>query len=130
MALEEDSVLDVACLSQRYLVTELQEQCAAHCRDHASPANAVTWLVLADTCKLSDLRADLIRYVAGNRAEIEAASPDAQDILAAHPRLIYALFTARDSLPSAPPAKRVKTGNTQTRTRTHVHTAQVFYFCC
>ena len=101
--LEDASVLDVACLSQRYLVVNLQEQCFEHCRENVSPANAVPWLVLADTHKFGGLRATLLAYVAENRVEIDAAA-DTLDILRGHPELIYALFMA-------PAAKRRKTGN-------------------
>ena len=105
--LEDDSVLDVACLSQRYLVAQLQERCAEHCRDHVSLTNAVPWLVLADTHRLDDLRATLLAYVAENHPAIEAAAPATPDILAAHPRLLYALFAASTS----PTAKRRKMGD-------------------
>ena len=101
--LKDESVLDVACLSQRYLVVNLQEQCFEHCRENVSPANAVPWLVLADTHKFGGLRATLLAYVAENRVEIGAAA-DTLDILRGHPELIYALFMA-------PAAKRRKTGN-------------------
>ena len=59
--------------------------------------------------QLGDLRATLLAYVAENGAEVEAAAPDTPDILAAHPRLVYAMCMASSSPP--PAAKRRKTGN-------------------
>ena len=105
--LEDESVLDVASLSQRYLVPQLQQRCAEHCQDRVSLANAVPWLVLAETHALGDLRAILLAYVAENRREIEADAPDTLAVLAAHPRLVCARFPAS----SPPSTKRRKPGN-------------------
>ena len=103
--LEEASVLDVACLAQRYLVADLHARCVAHCDANISLTNALPWLVAADTHAMAGLRATLLAYVAANLDEIEAAAPDTPDILEAHPKLMYAV------LKSPPPAKRRKTGN-------------------
>ena len=106
--LEEASVLDVACLAQRYLVDELHERCVAYCAANASLANALPWLVVADTHAIAGLRATLLAYVADNLSGIEAASADTPGILQAHPVLMYAVLQAAAS---PPPAKRRKTGN-------------------
>ena len=105
--LEDESVLDVASLSQRYRMTQLQERCAEYCQGHVSLANAVPWLVLADTHGLDDLHATLLAYVLENHREVEADALDTPDILAVHPRPVHALFPAS----SPPPTKRRKPGN-------------------
>ena len=102
---EEASVMDVACLARRYLVADLREQCVAHCAANISLTSALPWLVIADTHAIASLRDTLLAYVAANLDEIEAAAPDTQAILAAHPLLMYAM------LKSPPPAKRRKSGN-------------------
>ena len=108
--LEEASVLDVACLSQRYLVKELHDQCAECCNATVSLANAVPWLVAADTHALAGLRGTLLEYVAANLPEIEAAVPDTQAVLEGHPKLMYAVMRSMAS-PVPRPAKRRKASN-------------------
>jgi hypothetical protein len=106
--LDDASVIDVACLSQRYLVTTLHEACVAYCTEHASLANSIGWLVTVDVNKLEDLRAILLDYVMDNYAEIKATYPNTLDILMQHPRL---MFDIMGSLTSPPTAKRRKTSH-------------------
>ena len=62
LEVDDACAVDVACLSQRYRVTPLQEACVAHCKEHVSVANAVQWLVAAHTHTLEDLRGVLLEY--------------------------------------------------------------------
>ena len=106
--LAEDTVLDVASLSQCYLVTALQEQCTEHCKSNISLTNAVPWLVAADTHGMASLRATLFEYVVPNLDAIEVAVPDTRAILESRPTLLCDLAKAAMS---PPVAKRRKTGN-------------------
>ena len=113
--LEEASVLDVACLAQRYLVDDLHERCLAYCAANISLTNALPWLVTADAHAVAGLRATLLAYVAANLDEVKAAVPDTQATLKSNPNLMLALFEAAAALLKAatapPPGKRRKTGN-------------------
>ena len=100
-------VVDLASLSQRYLVDDLQAQCTEFCAANVTPVNAVPWLVAADAHAIAGLRDTLLAFVVDHYAEIEAAAPDAGALLQARPGLMLALFRSSTS----PPAKRRKTGN-------------------
>ena len=106
--LKETSVLDMAYLSQRYLVTALHKHCLAYCVANVSPANKVGWRVVADNHTITGLRAMLIKYVANNLAEIGAALPDTQATLTVHPLIMFACFKVANFPPAA---KRRKIGN-------------------
>ena len=73
-------------------------------RDHACVLTASAMACLAH---LADARS----FVADNRDEVQAASPDAWETLEGHPKLPMALFLAMPVPPPNNPAKRRKTGN-------------------
>ena len=85
--LDDTCVVDVACLSQRYLVTPLQEACVEYCKEHVSLANAVQWLVAAHTHMLEELRGALLEYTSTHYLEIEETAPATLDLLDDHRRL-------------------------------------------
>ena len=109
--LDDACVIDVSCLSQRYLVTTLQEACAEYCKEHVSLANAVQWLVAANTHVLEELRCVLLEYTRTHYAQIEETSPDSLDLFDDHPRLFREVVRGFGTVTSLPAAKRHKGGN-------------------
>ena len=106
--LDEASVLDAACLSQRYLAADLRSQCVEFCAANVSLTNAVPWLIAADAHAIAGLREPLLEFVAANLPGFKAAVPDTQAVLRGHPDLMFAMLEA--SAPATPPAaKRRKT---------------------
>jgi hypothetical protein len=103
-------VLDLACLSPRYLIHKLQERCTEYCAANVSLISAVPWLIAADANAIAGLRNTLLEYVAANLPGIEAAVPDTRSILEAHPALLYDVAMLGLTSPTPRPTKRRKTG--------------------
>ena len=109
--LDDACVVDVACLSQRYLVTPLQEACVEHCKEHVSLDNAAQWLVAAHARMLEELRNVLLEYTSTHYMQIEAAAPATLDLLDDQPRLLREVVRGFGAVTSPPAAKRHKGGN-------------------
>ena len=108
--LDDACVVDVACLSQRYLVTRLHEACVEHCKEHVSFTNAVKWLVATHTHMLEELRNALLEHTSTHYMQIEETAPATLDVLDDHPRLLRELVRF-GAVTSPPAAKRHKGGN-------------------
>ena len=109
--LDDACVVDVACLSQRYLVTPLQEACVEHCKEHVSLDNAAQWLVAAHARMLEELRNVLLECTSTHYMQIEAAAPATLDLLDDQPRLLREVVRGFGAVTSPPAAKRHKGGN-------------------
>ena len=109
--LDDACAVDVACLSQRYLVTPLQEACVEHCKAEVSLPNAAQWLIAAHTHMLEKLRHVLLEHTSTHYMQIEATAPATLDPLDDHPRLLREVAHGFGALTSPPTAKRHKGGN-------------------
>merc|ERR1711920_646317 len=92
--LDDVVVVDVMRKAHEFGLTRAYSICLRYCTTHVQASNAVAWLIRAQVCQLSDLRAMALNYVRRRFRQIREEAQETLGELRAYPDLMLEVMVA------------------------------------
>ena len=92
LPVEEDVMVDVMQMAQRYHLVRLYHKCLRHCQRGLGPHNAVLWLLRAHVYHLSELRELSLRYCVRHFGSVRSSAKGTLDVLKECPDLMLEIL--------------------------------------
>lgn len=93
IAMSDEAWVDVARLAHCYMDKRLYSLCKAHCEEHLSNDNALSWLLQAVDANLDDLATFIKSFVTLHFGEIREEKPRGWDALKQYPNLMFEMLS-------------------------------------